>query len=377
MTLPTALGVASAVVAAAWMACTAAAIATHRYTARCLHAEIQAEFSRLRVPGCVPGTRGVVMCAGGSMYLAQAFASLRCLRETGCSLPVEIVHVGAEEVSPQDRAEFKARFGSSVRFLDASAARLGVAPTNLRGFEIKSYALLLTTFEHCILLDADCLPIDDPTPLFDEPAYTMHGCIFWPDYAVSTQLVRPWMLGVFCSGQVSRGFETESGQIVVHKPRCCEGLAYAWLLNKHADVFYKHYYGDKDLFRIGFIMARIPFYQVPHSAGIVGMASNTRDVVLCAMVQKWPRSGNPLFIHRTMHKRLSKHGVRPRWTVYVANDGLDQAHLHTIRWYKHHHGTCISGACDQAGPTSSKWTSICEQVEADEQAYELKRASKA
>lgn len=209
------------------------------------------------------------MCAGGK-YLAEAYASLVALRKSGCALSVCIVHADAAEVSAKDTARFHRAFGESVSFVDASSYNLGVDPTTLRGFELKAYALLLVPFEHVLLLDADCAPLcNDPSFLFHDPAYKAYGNIFWPDYQIHQDLVRPWMVPAFAQ-PVPPGFETESGQLVVNTRRCRKALVYAWLLNKHSDIFYKHYYGDKDLYRIGFLMAGLPFFQVRFSPGILG-----------------------------------------------------------------------------------------------------------
>ncbi len=41
---------------------------------------------------------GIVMCAGGKRYLRMAFQTLNQLRDSGCSLPVQIWHLGAQEL---------------------------------------------------------------------------------------------------------------------------------------------------------------------------------------------------------------------------------------------------------------------------------------
>jgi Mannosyltransferase putative len=299
-------------------------------------AQIDAEAALVlsRIPPKAPGSRGIVMCAGGT-YLSEAYASLRQVRKVGCTLPVDLVHVGPEEFPEAARRVFEQEIGN-VRFVDAAAADLGVPPTNLKGFEIKSYALLLTRFDRVLFLDADSAPLRDPTPLLD--AYDQ---LFWPDYSVSDALVRPaWACGHFAD-PIPPGPETESGQFVVHVNRYLHGLVYAWLLNKHQDVFYKHYYGDKDLFRLGFLMAGLPFRQAACMPGLVGNALPSGHPLLCAMVQHAP-DGTPLFAHRTMHKRLRKDGKSPSWDLYVSNADEDGTRT-CIRYVGHNRGTCLPG----------------------------------
>lgn len=296
--------------------------------------EDEAELVCARIPTKEPGSRGIVMCAGGK-YLKEAYASLRQARAVGCTLPVDLVHVGPEEVPATARQVFEQDIGN-VRFVDAAAADLGVRPTNLFGFEVKSYALLLTRFDRVLFLDADSAPLRDPTPLLD--AYDQ---LFWPDYCVSKALVRPsWACGHFAD-QVPPGPETESGQFVVHVTKYIRGLVYAWLLNKHQDVFYKHYYGDKDLFRLGFLMAGFPFHQVSRMPGTLGLPLPDGRPLQCAMVQHAP-DGTPLFAHRTMHKRFRTDGIVPSWDLYVSNADEDGTRT-CIEWIAHNRGTCLPG----------------------------------
>jgi alpha 1,2-mannosyltransferase len=292
-----------------------------------------------RVPAPVATTRGIVTCAGGALYLAQAFASLKALRQTGCTLPVEIYYVGDEEVSKDDRRKFHREFGDSVTFVDATSFNLGVTPRALQGFEIKPYALVLSTFDDILFLDADCAPLKNPEYLFDEPEYLRHGNLFWPDYGINAKLLRPsWITN---ASQFPKGFETESGQFVVNKTRCLVGIVYAWLLNKHQKFFYRHYYGDKDLFRLGFVMANIPFYQIPYPPGILGSDYwGTGRPLLCTIIQKCPRGKGMLFAHRNMHKRFQKQGITPSWDLYVSNDD-EKGTRTTIRWKRPFVGTCL------------------------------------
>lgn len=318
-----------------------------------------------------PGTKGVVMCAGGR-YLGEAFASITMLRASGSKLPVCIVHAGPEEVEEVHRHIFRKAFGDSVFFKDATTFDLGVRPHKLQGFEIKPYALLLSPFQHTLLLDADCSTVGpDPASLFKEHAYREYGNIFWPDFAVSNELVRPWMIGTYVKTQVSSGFETESGQIVVNVQRCIRGLVYSWLLNKHSDVFYSCYYGDKDLFRIGWLMAGLPFYQVPWSPGLVGNEDDTYGIYLNSMIQKHPCHGTPLFAHRTMHKRLTH---TPEWTVYVPNDG-ELGTRTTLRWPEFNHGSCLDGLRWQLRPSPPAWVRMGRAIREAEETFAARSES--
>lgn len=52
----------------------------------------------------------------------------------------------------------------------------------LTRFVGKVAALLYCSFQEVLLLDADNLPLADPTYLFQDPLYRQRGNLFWPDY---------------------------------------------------------------------------------------------------------------------------------------------------------------------------------------------------
>lgn len=290
-----------------------------------LRATIDAEARLVRVPR--GAGRGIVMCAGGKSYLAEAFASLRTVRRAGCDLPVEIFYVGREEMPSADLAALFVAGVGNVTFRDATSPGIDmgpVKPTKLRGWEIKSYALLLTSFDEILFLDADCGVLVDPTFLFSDPAFERYGNVFWPDYWFRENLILQELRVDFGSKRYPPGFETESGEILIRKNACRNALVHAWLLNKHQDVTYRMYHGDKDLFRVGFNMAGTPFYQIERMPGILGFVHpETGDLVLDTMVQHAPGDdgGRPVFVHRTMKKR-SRKGQKKTWTVFVPNDGM-------------------------------------------------------
>lgn len=334
--------------------------ASRRYCAHRLLSAIVHDVSAVlpNVPSSKQNTKGIVTCAGGPAYLAEAFASLKILRRTGCTLPVEIYYVGSQEVSEHDIRKFRREFGDSVQFVDATVPDLGVTPYNLQGFEIKPYALLLTRFDDILFLDSDCAPVKNPEYLFDVPEYVEYGNMFWPDYSVHSNLIRP--RGITDKAQFPKGFETESGQFVVNKSKCLLGLVYSWILNKHQSFFYTLYYGDKDLFRLGFVLADQPFYQVPFPTGMLGIRLESGRPLHCAMPQKCPVDGTGIvFVHRTMHKRLRQLEIMPGWDVYVSNDGEDGTRT-TINWVGYNNGTSL--ADKEVVPTTPQLQAMCQDI---------------
>ena len=133
--------------------------------------------------------RGIVVVAGGERYGALAITLVDSLRAAGCTLPVEVFHIGPEELASEAMGDLAARDGVTVRDL------LGGQPT-LReeagfGYAAKPLALVASRFAEVLLLDADNYVLRDPSHLFDAPSYAETGALFWSDmYATAETFVR-------------------------------------------------------------------------------------------------------------------------------------------------------------------------------------------
>ena len=98
-----------------------------------------------------------------------------------------------------------------------------------------------------LLLDADNVPIVDPSFLFDTPQYRRLGAVFWPDYGRLGPRRSIWQL---CGVPWRDEPEFESGQIVLDKLRCWKSLSLTMWMNEHSDFWYRHIHGDKDTFHL-------------------------------------------------------------------------------------------------------------------------------
>ncbi len=156
--------------------------------------------------------RGIVMAVGGR-FMASAWVTLSLLRNVHrCDLPIELWYLDDDDFAPELRRRFE-RF--DVSFVDArSIAAASWLPRT--GWELKPFALLHSQFAEVLLLDADNIPLIDPTTLFDEPRYASYGALFWPDIRRVNPYNPIWsIVGV----KPPSGFEHETGQVVLDKRR--------------------------------------------------------------------------------------------------------------------------------------------------------------
>ena len=201
--------------------------------------------------------RGVVICGGGWKYLPGAYVCVRMLRELGCGLPVELWHLGGKEMP----GCFASAFGGlGVEMVDAMRVAREHPCRLLRGWELKCYSVLHCRFREVLLLDADNVPAADPQSLFDGAEYREHGAVFWPDLTEMGAEHPAWRL---CGLEGRREREIESGQVLVDKARCWDGLRIAMHLNEWSDFYYQYVHGDKETFHLGWRKAGLGYALAP------------------------------------------------------------------------------------------------------------------
>jgi alpha 1,2-mannosyltransferase len=131
------------------------------------------------------GTRGIVSLAGPAsipFFLAQ----LRMLRRSGSFLPVEVFF--------KDESAYEAHLCEKV--IPQYHARCVVlsdilGSTPLKGVELepaqlKTLALLFSSFEEVLWMDWDCFPLHKVDDLLDSDLFQSTGLVTWPDLWAST-----------------------------------------------------------------------------------------------------------------------------------------------------------------------------------------------
>jgi ADP-heptose:LPS heptosyltransferase len=214
----------------------------------------------LRQPSGYPGGfsgRGIVICAGGVGYFPGAWVCIQRLRQLGCRLPVQVWHLGADEMDPE-MTRLLAPLG--VACVDASEVRQRHPARRLGGWELKPYAILHSPFKEVLSLDADNVPVRNPEFLFAARPYRETGAVFWPDYGRFEKTKVIWQS---CGLDMPEGPELESGQMLVDKQRCWRPLRLALWFNEHSDFYYQHLHGDKETFRLAFHLLRKDYGWVP------------------------------------------------------------------------------------------------------------------
>ncbi len=254
------------------------------------------EAREMSLPADLGQGRGVVI-AGGGKYFASAYVTIRILRHVGCQLPVELWHLGAKEMTDEQRAIVEPL---GVKCVDAEHVAEQVGGVRiLGGWESKSFAVLHCGFREVLFLDADSYPIRSPESLFESPDYLKTGAVFWPDKPEMDLSAGVWGL-VGLPRQQGPGFEV--GQFMLDKSRHFRTLWLANWMNQRSDYYYHHFWGDTAPFRFALAALGAP-YAMPAKrwSGSLGITMIQHDL-----------AGLPLFNHRNTDKfNLEHDGARP------------------------------------------------------------------
>jgi hypothetical protein len=240
--------------------------------------------------------QGIVICGGGPKYLPCAWVCIRMLRHLGCTLPVELWQLRATEGDPR---LVDALLELNVRCVSAAEVRRQHPVRFLAGYELKPYAVLHSAFDELIYLDADNVPVREPSYLFSAPQYADTGAVFWPDFGRLGPDAAIWRV---CGVPYRDEPEFESGQMLIDKRKCWRPLNLTVHMNGHSDFYYRYVHGDKDTFHFAWRMLGREYSMVPHPIHALSGTMCQHDF-----------EGRRLFQHRNV----------PKWTVRNDNPRVD------------------------------------------------------
>lgn len=254
--------------------------------------------------------RGIVICAGGPRYFSCAWVVIHQLREVLHShLPIEVWYAGAREMDERMLALLHSVDG--VQTVDATRVPGYDRIRSCRGWALKPFAIIHSSFREVLMLDADNLPVVDPEFLYRDPHYIETGAIFWPDLEPLPESSQIWEV---TRVSYRREPSFESGQLLIDKQRSWKALMLTMHMNENAKFFYTLIWGDKDTFHFAWHLARQP-YSMP-SAPVRSLVSDDS-----AMVDHFPM----LLQHGFDGRVLFQHRNWPKWTAFGRNVHFDGA----------------------------------------------------
>lgn len=122
---------------------------------------------------------GIVYLAGGK-YNQLVFLSIKILRSNGSRLPVEVIIPKETDYDIQFCERVLPTLNGKCKLMTDYLPRH--FNDKISGFQLKNIALLISSFERVLYLDADNLPIKNPDVLFNNKPFTNKHLVLWPDF---------------------------------------------------------------------------------------------------------------------------------------------------------------------------------------------------
>ncbi|KAF7547089.1 hypothetical protein G7046_g9116 [Stylonectria norvegica] len=268
--------------------------------------------------------RGVVMVGGGE-YFGPAIISIHMLRRTGCALPVEVFVPSDSEYEEEVCESYLPRLGAKCVVLShfqvaATGEGAKAIVMEIKHYQLKPLALLLSSFAEVLLLDSDSIPLVDPeVAIFQAEPYISSGLITWPDFWAATESPRFWQIAGFSSFPENLpATSSESGQLAINKNSHLASLLLATYYNVYGP---EHFYpllsqgalgqGDKETFMAAAVALNATYHRVTRPALRLGRYDGETKKPT-AIVQHLPSNGGlsvPAFLHSNTPKMNAGHLV--------------------------------------------------------------------
>ncbi|KAJ5261308.1 nucleotide-diphospho-sugar transferase [Penicillium angulare] len=297
------------------------------------------------------GTRGIVSSAGGD-YMPTFISSLRMIRRTGCTLPVEVFLIDWDEFEPYIcevvLPTLNAKCIVLQEMLEDAHFLKDDDSVKIEGYQIKPFAMILSSFDTFIWMDSDCIPLYDPEVLLDAEPFTSTGLVTWPDFWQNS--ASPLYFNI--SGQPEPSMleraSTESGIVLMSKQKHAETLALCVYYNYWGPDYYwallgQGAYGsggDKETFVQAASALGADFYAVSEPIADAKYLAKSGDYMFGAMVQADPREDYKLTrqgIWRVLDRGLARapsvffvHASNPKFNA--GSDILDLLEIEDGEW---------------------------------------------
>lgn len=226
-----------------------------------------------------PGTRGVAMTAGGR-YFGVAITSVRMLRRSGSELPVEVFLDSWEDYDIATCEKILPALNAKCLVMAElwdSTPRFG----KLLKYQYKTFALLFSSFEDVLFLDADAFPAHNPDVLLTTEPYKSTGLVTWPDFWVSTTSHYFYEIAGIPVPPLDSRRSSESGIMIYSKRLQAESLLLATYYNYYGPGLYYTLFsqgaqgeGDKESFLHAALALEKPFYDVRTPVRVIGQWLN-------------------------------------------------------------------------------------------------------
>ncbi|KAI1317176.1 hypothetical protein EDD11_008868 [Mortierella claussenii] len=283
--------------------------------------------------------KGIVFCAGNGQF-EFVVTSIQAVRNRlKSALPIQVFHMGDNDLSPE-RQQYLRDMASGIEVLDVTDF-LDNDYMQLGGWAIKPFAMLASSFEEVMFVDADAYFLQDPAVLFEDPGYQATGALFFYDRTLFADVRTgpDWirsMLPIMSSfPPISRMFnllsahEQESGVVVINKRTRLPGMLAICKLNGkwERDLHtYRVFHGDKESFWTGMEMVQEPYVFMRNYGGVIGELRPDNSESVCGAQLHQDHEGKPLWWNGGLYRNKNAGVTRNLDFKYWMTGGGHQQH---------------------------------------------------
>lgn len=288
------------------------------------HEDFVKSLSSLVLPKNLYVGNGIVTVGGGKFSLLS-FLIIKTLRNLGTTLPVEVL------IPPKDEGEIEfcnllLEYNAKCIYLSDVIPKESLKTFELTGYQFKSLAIIVSSFENLLLLDADNFPIKPLDNIFEEEPYKSKGMVLWPDFwrrTTSPSYYDIANIQISYNKRVRNHIDditppqvytsdlndltkiplhdlegtipdasTESGQLMISKSKHLPTILLSLYYNINGPSWYYPIFsqnasgeGDKETFIAGAHFYGLPFYQVKSTPSVDGYHQSDNGFRGVAMLQ--------------------------------------------------------------------------------------------
>ncbi|KAF9305930.1 hypothetical protein BGZ74_008264 [Mortierella antarctica] len=283
--------------------------------------------------------RGIVFCAGNNQFEFVITAIQAVRNRLKSTLPIQVYHMGEDDLS-KERQAYLRDMESNIEVIDVTHV-LDNEYMKLGGWAIKPFAMLASSFEEVMFVDADAYFLQDPAVLYDDAGYKAAGALFFfdrtlfPDSHTIPEFMQTIMPVMSSFPPTSRSFnrlsahEQESGVVLINKKTRFLGMLATCKMNGKWErdlVSYKVFHGDKETFWVGFEMIQDPYAFMRNYGGVIGELREDNKNSVCGAQLHQDSEGKPLWWNGGLYRNKNKGVTRNLNFGYWMSGGGHQKH---------------------------------------------------
>ncbi|KAF9313832.1 hypothetical protein BG003_004761 [Podila horticola] len=283
--------------------------------------------------------RGIVFCAGNNQFEFVVTAIQAVRNRLKSALPIQVYHMGEGDLS-SERQTYLRDMADDIEVIDVTHV-LDNEYMRLGGWAIKPFAMLASSFEEVMFVDADAYFLQDPAVLYEDAGYKATGALFFFDRTLFQdshtipEFMKTIMPVMSSFPPVSRSFnrlsahEQESGVVLINKRSRFLGMLATCKMNGKWErdlVSYKVFHGDKETFWIGFEMIQDPYVFMRNYGGVIGELRPDNKNSVCGAQLHLDSAGNPLWWNGGLYRNKNKGVTRNLDFGYWMSGGGHQEH---------------------------------------------------